>query len=116
MIGKAIHKILLGSISDLESGNVIPVVIPQQPKDDYPQVIYGLYNEMLVSKDKNPNIKCCDLSLRIVGKTYKSCEDLARKIRDILDHLEDHQTHHTFLFDPVVTVSGPKSPFLVGCH
>tara|TARA_E500000305_G_scaffold108358_1_gene110584 strand:- start:4379 stop:5770 length:1392 start_codon:yes stop_codon:yes gene_type:complete len=92
MIGKAIHKILLGSISDLESGNVIPVVIPQQPKDDYPQVIYGLYNEMLVSKDKNPNIKCCDLSLRIVGKTYKSCEDLARKIRDILDHLEDHQT------------------------
>lgn len=87
MIGKAIYKILKEKISDLSTGGIYPNVVPQNV--DYPVVVYHNYTEPETSKDTAPNIMYNRLSLQIISKSYKENDDIAKKIRDVLDHYVD---------------------------
>ena len=95
MIGKAIHRILKDKISDLSTGAIYPVVMPQNAKyslsdaSSYPAVIYHNTIDYFKSKDKKPNMLLSNLSIQVVSKTYKETDKIARLIRDVLDHYVD---------------------------
>ena len=95
MIGKAIHRILKDKISELSTGGIFPVVMPQNAKysissnTNYPAIVYHQFTELETSKDKNPNIVFCRVMLQIIGDSYKSMEDISTKVRDVLDHYAD---------------------------
>ena len=95
MIGKAIHIILKDKISELNSGGIYPVVMPQNAKyklgdsSSYPAIVYHQYTDYETSKDKAPNIFFCRVMIQVISNTYKSVNEIGTKIRDILDHYDD---------------------------
>ena len=90
MIGKAIHMILKDKISELNSGGIYPVVMPQNAKyklgdsSSYPAIVYHQYTDYETSKDKAPNIFFCRVMIQVISNTYKSVNEIGTKIRDIL--------------------------------
>tara|TARA_R100000458_G_scaffold59929_2_gene72833 strand:- start:7251 stop:8753 length:1503 start_codon:yes stop_codon:yes gene_type:complete len=95
MIGKAIHKILKTQISDLSTGGVFPVVIPQNTKykldsdSAYPSIIYHQMESVVPSKDKNLNILKCELGIQVVSKSYKDTDELSKKVKYLLSNYVD---------------------------
>ncbi len=95
MIGKAIHRILKDKISDLSSGGVFPVIMPQNvnytlsSSSSYPAVIYHNFTEYETSKDELPNIVYTRVMLQIVSNNYSDVNSIGTKIRDVLDHYKD---------------------------
>lgn len=95
MIGKAIHNILKEQISDLATGGIYPIIMPQNAKysvsdsSSYPAVIYQQITDYETSKDKNPNMIKCDLSIQVISKSYKTTNEIASKIKDVMDNYKD---------------------------
>jgi hypothetical protein len=95
MIGQAIHKILKNQISDLNSGGVFPIIMPQNSKyslssaSSYPAVIYHQMIDLETTKDKSPNMVKCDLSIQVISKSYKTTAKLSKKIKNVLDNYRD---------------------------
>ena len=96
MIGKAIHKILKNKISDLSSGAIFPVIMPQNSKfslgdaSSYPAVIYHNATEYVKTKDKLANMLQANISIQVVSKSYKKTNQISNQIRDVLDHYIDY--------------------------
>lgn len=109
MIGKAIHKILKDKISDLATGGIYPVVMPQNCS--YPSVVYHNFTEYETSKDSAPNIIYDRLNLQLIGKTYKEVDDIGKKIRDVLDHYID-KSSAGLLNVPGYTDKGNSNSFI----
>tara|TARA_B100000519_G_C14261030_1_gene448052 strand:+ start:10028 stop:11485 length:1458 start_codon:yes stop_codon:yes gene_type:complete len=97
LIGKAVHILLTDKIKEIATGEVYPVVMPQNAnfnlnnlsKSNYPAVIYNVFTEYETSKDQLPNIIYSRLMIHVVSNSYKSTDTLSKKIRDVLDHYED---------------------------
>tara|TARA_R110002020_G_scaffold92169_5_gene223335 strand:+ start:6222 stop:7721 length:1500 start_codon:yes stop_codon:yes gene_type:complete len=95
MIGKAIHKLLKTQISNLSTGGVFPIVIPQNAKykltsdSTYPSIIYHQTESVVPSKDKNLNILKCELGIQVISKSYKDTHELSKKIKDLLSNYVD---------------------------
>jgi hypothetical protein len=95
MIGQAIHKILKNQISDLSSGGVFPIIMPQNAKyslsssSSYPAIIYHQMLDLETTKDKNPNMVKCDLSIQVVSKSYKTTSKISKQIKNVLDNYRD---------------------------
>ena len=93
MIGRAIHQILKNNISDLSSGGVFPVIIPQNSKIDvgqsYPSIVYSVLLEYVTSKQLIPNVLKSTISLTVVSNTYKEVDDISIKTRNVLDRYQD---------------------------
>lgn len=98
MIGKAIHIILKDKISELSSGGIYPVVMPQNAKyslgdsSSYPAIVYHQYTDYETSKDKDANILFCRVMIQVISNTYKSVNEISTKVRDVLDHYVDKST------------------------
>ena len=98
MIGKAIHRILKDKISELNSGGVYPVVMPENANysisssTNYPAIVYHQFTDFDTSKDKDPNIVFCRVMIQVISNTYKSVDTISDKVRDILDHYVDKST------------------------
>ena len=95
MIGQAIHTILKSQISDLSTGGVFPIIMPQNSKyslsssSSYPAVIYHQMLDLETTKDKNPNMVKCDLSIQVVSKSYKTTSKISDQIKNVLDNYRD---------------------------
>ena len=95
MIGKAIHIILKDKISELNSGGIYPVVLPQNAdysigaSSNYPSIIYQQYIDYETSKDPSPNILYCRLNIHVISESYKTTNEISVKVRDVLDHYQD---------------------------
>ena len=95
MIGKAIHIILKDKITELNSGGIYPVVMPQNANytissgTNYPSIVYHNYTEYEVSKSKDPNIVYARVMIQIISNRYKSVNNISSKVRDVLDHYVD---------------------------
>jgi len=95
MIGKAIHKILKNKITELNTGGIFPVVMPENSKysissnTNYPAIVYHNFTEYETSKDKDPNIIITRLMIQIISDSYDSVESINTKVRDSLDHYVD---------------------------
>jgi len=93
MIGRAIHQILKNNISDLSSGDIYPVIIPQNSKintgQSYPAIIYSVLLDYVVSKQKTPNILKSSISLTVVSDSYKQVDEISTSVRNVLDRYQD---------------------------
>tara|TARA_R100000664_G_scaffold16331_2_gene25101 strand:- start:146 stop:1573 length:1428 start_codon:yes stop_codon:yes gene_type:complete len=90
---------LTEKISTLSSGGVYPLVIPQNAiggTTKYPALVYNQYNEYESSKDSEPNMSYCQLSLQIISDSYKTMDEVGNQVRDLLDHYEDKSTEGLF--------------------
>ena len=89
MIGKAIHTILKSQISDLATGGIYPIILPQNAKyslsssSSYPAVIYHQMLDLETTKDKNANMLKCDLSIQVVSLSYKTTSKICNEIKNI---------------------------------
>ena len=59
MVGKAIYNILKTHISDLATGGIYPIVMPQRATNlsDKPAVIYNIISNYETSKNSEPDSK-----------------------------------------------------------
>ena len=95
MIGKAIHTILKSQISDLATGGIYPIILPQNAKyslsdaSSYPAVLYHQMIDLQISKDKTPNLIKCELSIQVVSKSYKTTSKISDEIKNVLDNYRD---------------------------
>ena len=95
MIGQAIHTILKSQISDLASGGIFPIIMPQNAKyslsssSSYPAVIYHQMLDLETTKDKNANMLKCDLSIQVVSLSYKTTSKICNEIKNVLDNYKD---------------------------
>lgn len=98
MIGKAIYTILKKEISDLATGGIYPIVMPQNAKyslsdsSSYPAVLYHQVIDFQFSKDLIPNMVKCDLGIQVISKSYKTSSQIANRIKDVLDNYKDLST------------------------
>ena len=98
MIGKAIYTILKKEISDLATGGIYPIVMPQNAKytlsdsSSYPAVLYHQMIDYTDSKDLMPNMVKCDLGIQVVSQSYKTTSEIANKIKDVLNNYRDFST------------------------
>lgn len=95
MIGKAIHIILKDKISELNTGGIYPVVMPQNANysissnTNYPSIVYHQFTDYETSKDKDVNIIFCRVMIQVISDTYESMNNISTKVRDVLDHYID---------------------------
>ena len=95
MVGKAIYILLKEKISELSAGGVFPVVMPQNAKyslsenNSFPAIVYDCQNELIKSKDPNPNKIKSTLSLDIISKNYKEVDELSKKVKNLIDNYID---------------------------
>tara|TARA_R100001594_G_scaffold132499_1_gene172737 strand:+ start:10249 stop:11658 length:1410 start_codon:yes stop_codon:yes gene_type:complete len=91
MIGKAIYNILKTHISDLATGGIYPVVMPQRSTNlsAKPAVIYNIISNYETSKNAEPDIAKAIVEIRVVSKTYKETDDVSKSLRYLLDHYRD---------------------------
>ena len=91
MVGKAIYNILKTHISDLATGGIYPVVMPQRSTNlsDKPAVIYNIISNYETSKNSEPDIAKAIVEFRVVSKTYKETDDVSKSLRYLLDNYRD---------------------------
>tara|TARA_R100001463_G_scaffold65456_2_gene118746 strand:+ start:385 stop:1800 length:1416 start_codon:yes stop_codon:yes gene_type:complete len=94
MIGKAIYKLLKNEVSDLATGGIYPVIMPQNPNDsnNFPAVIYTTSIETMDSKDAEINMFKATVEIQVVAESYDSANNISRKIKYIFDHYVDRKT------------------------
>ena len=95
MIGRAIHQILKTNISELSTGGIYPIIMPQNPKytlgtsTSYPAIIYDIILDYETSKQSVPNIKKASLSINVISDTYIDVDNVSTQVRDVLDKYQD---------------------------
>ena len=91
MIGKAIYNLLKSHISDLATGGIYPVVIPQNSTDlsSSPAIVYNIVTSYEGSKNSEPDMTRAVIEFRVISNTYKKTDDISKSLRYLLDNYRD---------------------------
>ena len=91
MIGKAIYKLLKTHLSNVATGGIYPIIIPENAIDlsSSPAIVYNILTDYETSKNVEPEIVKAVVEFRIISKTYATTNEVSKNLRYLLDHYRD---------------------------